>query len=703
MKYKLLKSLCLVGVAAVQISFAQTPIGKCKGKYLGNITAGSVHSNYTANWNQMTMENESKWQSVEGTKGSFNFTGSDRGFNWAKNNGGLFKYHTLMWGAQTPGWVANATTADIQAEIPKYFKAVADHYDPMGGLKLIDVLNEPINTAVASNLKNALTAGYQAEPANANDKNNQYGWAIWCFQLARKYFPNSVLLINEYNVEMNWNNCRTPYIAMSNAIKNAPNLTDGKKNLIDGVGLQAHGIENLTAANFKACIDEIWNKSGLPVHITEFDATADPNEAKQQSVYSTLVPVAWEHAHVAGITFWGYIQGQTWIGGNKATGASGTDSGIMYANGNDRPAMTWLRQYFAGKTSLACCPAPAPFAACNGSNPPTIEINTPLNNASYASGTTIELTATATDNDGTIASVKFYDGTTLLNTDNSFQYGFSWTNASVGSHTVKAVATDNSGNTTEATITIKVNVAQSAYNGTVHPIPGIIQVEEYDLGGNGFAYLDNTAGSAVTPVVNFRTTEDVDIETCTDVNGGYNLGYATAGEWLEYTVNVQTAGNYDLSIRSAASGDGRTISLAMDGTTFANNVALTNTGGWQTWSTTSVKNIPLKAGKQIMRITVGAVDYVNLNFVQFSTSTVTSVENDVAELISYYPNPFSVDGLNIEKSGNFNYKITDISGVVLENGNGQDKVKVGQNLNAGFYLLTISDVNYSNTYKVVKQ
>jgi len=491
MKRNVLKVVGLGLILLAQITFSQ--IGKCKGKYFGNIVSNSVQSNYSGLWNQMTMENASKWQSTNGTKGSYNFGGSDIGFNWAKNNGGLFKYHCLMWGAQTGGWVGNASSADIQAEIPKYFKAVADHYNPLGGLKLIDVLNEPVNTPVASNLKNALTAGYKAEPANAGDINNQYGWAIWCFQLARKNFPNATLLINEYNIEMNWNNCRAPYIAMSNAIKNAPNITDGKKNLIDGIGLQAHGVENLTAANFKACLDEIWTKTGLPCHITEFDATVSPNEAKQLSVYSTLIPIAWEHPHVAGITLWGFIEGQTWISG----------SGLIN-NGQDRPAMTWLKSYMSGRPSLSCCPAPAPFAACNGSNPPTVAFTVPADNAAFTVGDAITLTATATDADGTVASVKFYDGTTLLTTDNSSPYTYSWTNATAGSHTVKAVATDNSGITAEVTITVKVNVPQGAYNGVIHPIPGVIQLEEYDLGGNGIAYLDNSAGSDVTPVNNYN-------------------------------------------------------------------------------------------------------------------------------------------------------------------------------------------------------
>ncbi len=705
MKNKLRKAICLIGLLAVQITGMQhveAQIAKCKGKYLGNIISGNPQSNYTTNWNQVTSENASKWGSVETSQGKYNFGGSDVCYNWAKNNNGLFKYHNLMWGGQTPSWVGSASSATLQASIPVYIKAVADHYNAMGGIKLMDVLNEPVNTPIASNIKSALTAGYQAEPANANDKNNQYGWAIWCFQLARKNFPTTTLLINEYNIEMNWNNCRAAYITMIQAIKNAPNLTDGQKNLIDGVGLQSHGVDNLTAANFKSCLDEIWTKTGLPCHITEFDQAANPNESKQQSVYSTLIPVAWEHPHVAGITLWGYIQGQTWIGGNGQTGASGTDSGIMYANGNDRPAMTWLRSYMAGRPSLSCCPAPAPFAACNGSTPPTISITSPVDNASFTSGDAITLTATASDADGTVASVKFYDGTTLLTTDNSSPYSYSWTGATTGTHTINAVATDNSGNTTEVSITIKVNVPQGPYSGTPSPIPGTIQFEEYDLGGNGVAYLDNTPGSEVTPSVNYRPTEDVDIETCTDAGGGYNVGYATSGEWLEYTVDVQATGSYDMDLRVACMGDGRTVTLAMDGTAFASDVAIPNTGGWQTWTTTSVKNIPLKAGQQVMRLTIGATDYVNLNYVQFKHSTVTGLDDEGVSSFNIYPNPFTTEGLHIEKQGGFNYQILDLSGVVLEKGSGQNKQVVGKQLIHGVYFISIEYDNTSSTYKIVK-
>jgi GH35 family endo-1,4-beta-xylanase len=386
-------TLCYLLLIAllVSVNTANAQLARCKGKYFGNILQGSVPGNYNTFWNQTTSENGSKWGSVEGTKGMYNWTASDLAYNWAKNNGGLFKYHNLVWGAQTPGWVSTASTATLTASVQAYIKACADHYNPLGGLKMIDVLNEPVNTPMPGNLKAALTAGYRAEPANAGDLNNQYGWVIWCFQLARKYFPNTTLLINEYNVEMNWNNCRAPYIAMVNAVKNAPNLTDGRKNLIDGVGLQAHGVDNLTAANFKACIDEIWNSTGVNIHITEFDQAANPNETKQRDVFASLIPVAWEHPRVAGITLWGYVQGTTWINGNGQAGASGTDSGIIYANGSDRPAMAWLKSYFSTRPTLACCPAPAPFASC-----PPVTRNFVVRARGTAAGAQLQLTVNGT-------------------------------------------------------------------------------------------------------------------------------------------------------------------------------------------------------------------------------------------------------------------------------------------------------------------
>ena len=250
-------------------------------------------------------------------------------------------------------------------------------------------------------------------------------------------------------------------------------------------------------------------------------------------------------------------------------------------------------------------------------NGPGVSFISPVSGQTFMSGDNITLTASASSPSGTVASVQFYNGNTLLNTDNSAPYSFTWSNAPVGTHQLKAIVTDNQGKTAEATITIKVNVPQSAYGGIPHKIPGTIQLEEFDLGGNGFAYFDNTPGSQVSPVVNFRTDEDVDIETCTDAGGGYNIGWAMSGEWLEYTVNVEAAGTYDLDFRVACDGADRSVSVTMDGSLLASNVSIPNTGGWQSWQTVTVRNVELRTGIKVMRLTIGATDYVNLNYVTF--------------------------------------------------------------------------------------
>ena len=245
----------------------------------------------------------------------------------------------------------------------------------------------------------------------------------------------------------------------------------------------------------------------------------------------------------------------------------------------------------------------------------TVNFTSPANNTTAIEGIPINLTVSATATTGSISNVKFYDGTTLLNTDNSSPYTYSWTNASLGTHTIKAVATDNSGKTAETTISIKVNIPQAPYQGKTHIIPGTIQLEEFDVGGNGSAYMDDTPGSETG--VTFRSDEDVDIENCTDAGAGYNIGWTSAGEWLEYTTEVTKAGKYDLQLRVACNGADRTVSVSMDGEAIATDIAVPNTAGWQTWQTVTVPNIELMPGKKVMRLTIGATDFVNLNYVTF--------------------------------------------------------------------------------------
>ena len=136
-------------------------------------------------------------------------------------------------------------------------------------------------------------------------------------------------------------------------------------------------------------------------------------------------------------------------------------------------------------------------------------------------------------------------------------------------------------------------------------MPGTVEAEDYDLGGSGIAYSDTTAGNAGA----VYRSDNVDIWT----GGGiYLVGTTAAGEWLEYTVDVATAGSYTLDLRVAnGSTNSRQVRVLMDGVDITGPMVVTSTGGWNTWTTIS-KTVNLNAGQQVMRLQIDSGS-VNIN------------------------------------------------------------------------------------------
>jgi hypothetical protein len=97
--------------------------------------------------------------------------------------------------------------------------------------------------------------------------------------------------------------------------------------------------------------------------------------------------------------------------------------------------------------------------------PPTVSITSPLNNATVGTGFTI--TANATDNDGTVTNVSFYDGSTLLGSDTTSPYSYTWSSAPLGAHVLKAVAWDNTGLAATSAV-VNVTVAAPAAGFTAY-------------------------------------------------------------------------------------------------------------------------------------------------------------------------------------------------------------------------------------------
>jgi hypothetical protein len=142
----------------------------------------------------------------------------------------------------------------------------------------------------------------------------------------------------------------------------------------------------------------------------------------------------------------------------------------------------------------------------------------------------------------------------------------------------------------------------SPFGGSAAPVPGMIEAERFDEGGQGIAYFDSTVGNARGA---YRAT-DVDIEATFDTGGGFNVAKTRAGEWLKYTVDVTTTATYSLEARVANIGGGAVFHVEVDGVDRTGPIAVPDTGGWQSWQTLIVPGIPVTAGQRVIRVSLDA-------------------------------------------------------------------------------------------------
>ncbi len=144
---------------------------------------------------------------------------------------------------------------------------------------------------------------------------------------------------------------------------------------------------------------------------------------------------------------------------------------------------------------------------------------------------------------------------------------------------------------------VQVNPCQrTPYNGTPALIPGVVRAVEYDFGGEGVAYHDNepeNRGATADPTAP-RPNEGVDTQ---NGDGGYgNIGYSAAGEWLKYTVNIQTSGYYSIAFRvSTPATSTGSMRLSVNDVDKTGVLAIPATGSYNTYQSVVVNNVYLDA------------------------------------------------------------------------------------------------------------
>ncbi|HYP29410.1 MAG TPA: galactose oxidase-like domain-containing protein [Blastocatellia bacterium] len=146
--------------------------------------------------------------------------------------------------------------------------------------------------------------------------------------------------------------------------------------------------------------------------------------------------------------------------------------------------------------------------------------------------------------------------------------------------------------------TASAQASQSPFPGSPSSLPGIVQAEDFDEGGEGISYSDVDSVNAGRQ---YRDTR-VDIGTCRE--GGYEVGWVYAGEWLEYTVNVAVSGVYVVEARVASEGAGGSFHIEFDGQNITGPISVPDTGAWDQFRTVARAGVRLNAGRQIMRVSM---------------------------------------------------------------------------------------------------
>jgi hypothetical protein len=163
--------------------------------------------------------------------------------------------------------------------------------------------------------------------------------------------------------------------------------------------------------------------------------------------------------------------------------------------------------------------------------------------------------------------------------------------------------------------------SQMPYLGAPMPIPGRVQFEDYDIGGQQISYYDKTNTNGY---LQYRPSEFVDIMPIVD--GGV-MGYAPfmeASEWMEYTCAVES-GHYTIVVRSSSPYAAQQLGLSIDGQTLT-TFTLPNSGQFFNFQNTAIPNVYLPGGEQVLRFTMlassGVVNYVDY-IRQFNAADIT--------------------------------------------------------------------------------
>lgn len=157
-------------------------------------------------------------------------------------------------------------------------------------------------------------------------------------------------------------------------------------------------------------------------------------------------------------------------------------------------------------------------------------------------------------------------------------------------------------------------IPQEPYSVTF-TLPGKIEMEDYDLGGQGIAYYDKDVENQGESYRN----EGVDIVTVDSISEskGYAIGYTQEGEWTEYSIVTKKSAPYFYKAHVASGLDFSSFILMVDGKQVADTVKIPQTDNWNTYTMVDGKTSTIESGEHILRVRISGA-YANIDWIAFA-------------------------------------------------------------------------------------
>ena len=307
----------LGGVFTASSAQAATTLGAAaaaSGRYFGTAVANNHLSEapyattLDTEFNQITPENEMKWDATEPSRGSFNFSAAEAIVSHAQSHNQRMRGHTLVWHSQLPSWVSGLSATDLSSAMDNHITKLMTNWK--GAIYAWDVVNEAFNedgTHRSSPFQDKLGNGYIEQ----------------AFRTARAADSSAKLCYNDYNIE-NWSYAKTQ--GVYNMVKDFKS----RGVPIDCVGFQSHfNSASPVPSSFQTTLSN-FAALGVEVQITELDVAL--SGTAQSDAYTAVTKACLAVQGCAGITVWGVTDKYSW---------RSSDNPLLFdGNYNKKPAYT---------------------------------------------------------------------------------------------------------------------------------------------------------------------------------------------------------------------------------------------------------------------------------------------------------------------------------------------------------------------------